>query len=247
MSLTMGSLLKILWRTVILDNSAYQEWRERPNVFLRGIVLIVIVSLVAGLITLAVNLVNQIEPVNVANIQKEIDRWYGYQSQFAPFSQSPEERQFVDDTLKLIVPMVRDIAQVSAPLPRGLVGFFHAFGGWLTRALAAIAGWLFYGTLVLLFANLLGGSAKLPVFLGTVAVYIVPGLLAVLSPVPCLGPLLVLIGTIWSIVVYVKATSVTAGLDAGRAVLAVFAPFLVLVLLSGLLMALFILWLVIIF
>jgi hypothetical protein len=243
----MGSLLKILWRTTILDDSAYQEWRERPNVFLRGIVLIVIISLVAGLITLAVNMVAQIRPVNVASIQEGIDRWYGYQSQFAPYYEDPEARRIVDETMKLVVPMVEDIAQIRAPLPRGVVGFFHAFGSWLSRALAAIAGWLFYGTLVLLFANLLGGSAKLPVFLGTVAVYSVPGLLAILSPVPCLGFLLALIGTIWSIVVYVKATSVTANLDTGRAVLAVLAPFVALVLLSGLLTTLVVLWFVILF
>ena len=32
----MGSLLSTLWKTVILDEAGYQEWRERPNVFLRG-------------------------------------------------------------------------------------------------------------------------------------------------------------------------------------------------------------------
>ena len=35
----MGSLLNTLWKTVILDDAAYQEWRERPNVFLRGITM----------------------------------------------------------------------------------------------------------------------------------------------------------------------------------------------------------------
>jgi hypothetical protein len=243
----MGSLLKILWRTTILDGSAFQEWRERPNVFLRGIVLIVVITLVAGLITMAITLVNQIKPVNVASIQAEIDRWQRYQSEFAPTYEDPETRRIVDETVRLIAPMVQDIANIKAPLPRGIAGFFHAFGAWLTRALAAIAGWLFYGTLVLLFAILLGGKAKLPDFLGTVAVYIVPGLLAVLSPIPCLGFLLALIGTIWSIVVYVKATSVTANIDTGRAVLAVFAPFLALVLLSGLMATLVVLWLVILF
>ena len=243
----MGSLLKILWRTTILDDSAYQEWRERPNVFLRGIVLIVVVTLVAGIIVMAMNLVNQIKPVNVASIQAEIDRWEQYQSQFAPSIEDPEAQRIVDETVRLIAPMIQDITQIRAPLPRGVAGFFHAFGVWLSRALAAIGGWLFYGTLVLLFAILLGGKAKLPVFLGTVAVYIVPGLLAVLSPIPCLGFLLALIGTIWSIVIYVKATSVTANLDAGRAVLAVFAPLLAIVLLSGLVLTLVVLWLVILF
>jgi hypothetical protein len=132
-------------------------------------------------------------------------------------------------------------------LPRGLVGFFNSFGSWLSRALTAIGGWLFYGVLVLLFVNLLGGSAKLPEFLGTVALYIVPGLLVLFQPIPCIGWLLALVGTIWSIVVYMKATSVASGLDTGRTILAVLAPIFALFVLGMVLVALVVLWFVIIF
>jgi hypothetical protein len=243
----MGSLVSALWRTVILDDAAYEEWRERPNVFLRGILLIIVISLVAGLIAFGVNLVNQVKPVDVAGIQEGIDQWFEMQSQFFPLFQDPEVKEMVDDMVRVIVPMVRDLAQIEAPLPRGIVGFFNAFGGWLSRALAAIGGWLFYGALVLITANLLGGTAKLPEFLGTVAVYVVPGLLGVLSPLPCIGGLLTLVGAIWSIVVYIKATSVVAKLDGGRAILAVIAPFFALILLAILLSSLFVLWFVILF
>jgi hypothetical protein len=76
----MGSLLNTLWRTVILDDAAYQEWRERPNVFLRGIILIVVISLVAGLASFAVNLVNQVKPVQIADIDEGINQWLEIQS-----------------------------------------------------------------------------------------------------------------------------------------------------------------------
>jgi hypothetical protein len=136
---------------------------------------------------------------------------------------------------------------VRSTIPRGITGFFQTLGEWLTRAFAAMAGWLFYGALVLIFVNLLGGTAKLPDFYGMVALYAVPGLLALLQPIPCVGGLLVLIGAIWSIVVYIKATSVSTGLDGGRAIIAVVAPFLAITLLVILLSMVAFLWLIIIF
>jgi hypothetical protein len=168
-------------------------------------------------------------------------------SQYLPFSQDPEFQRQWRDMTDVIVPMVRDLANVQAPLPRGITGFLNALGSWLSRALAAIGGWLFYGALVLIAANLLGGSAKLADFLGTVALYVIPGLLLLLQPVPCVGWLLALAGTIWSVVVYVKATSVATGLDGGKAFLAVILPFLAFIVLGLVLSALVVLWFAILF
>jgi hypothetical protein len=78
-------------------------------------------------------------------------------------------------------------------------------------------------------------------------VYVVPGLLGVLSPVPCVGGILLFIGTVWAIVVYVKATSVAAQLDTGRAILAVIAPFLAITVLGAVLTGLAVFWFVILF
>jgi hypothetical protein len=241
----MGSLLSTLGRTLILDDGAFQEWRERPNVFLRGIVLIILISLVAGLVSFGINLVTRVTPVDVDQIVGPMNQWYEYQSEW--FAVDPEFARIWEGTLDVIVPMVRDLSEVGAPLPRGVVGFLNAFGGWLSRALAAIGGWLFYGTLVLLFVNALGGTARLPEFLGTVALYVIPGLLLLLQPIPCVGWLLALVGTIWGVVVYIKATSVASDLDGGRAILAVFAPFFALILLGIILGILVAVWFVILF
>jgi hypothetical protein len=228
----MGNLLSTLGRTLILDEGAFKEWRERPNVFLRGIVLIILISLLAGLTSFGVDLVSRVRPVNVDEIVGPMNQWYKYQSEWFGSTIDPEFRKMWEGMIDVMVPMITDLSEVRAPLPQGVVGFFNAFGGWLSRALTAIGGWLAYGALVLLFVNALGGTAKLPEFLGTVALYIVPGLLVLLQPIPCVGWLLALIGTVWSIVVYIKATSVATDLDGGRATLAVFAPFIALVLLG---------------
>ena len=51
--------------------------------------------------------------------------------------------------------------------------------------MSAWGGWMLYGVLVLIAANLLGGSAKIPDFLGMIALYAVPALLGVFSVIPC--------------------------------------------------------------
>jgi hypothetical protein len=243
----MSNLLSTVFRTAILDDGAFQEWRERPNLFLRGVLLIVIISLVAGLISFAVNLVNQVRPVDVDAIENAVRESFEQQLRWNPGYQDPEVREMFEEMIPVIISMATDLVRIETPLPRGVTGFFTAVGTWLSQSLAAIGGWLFYGALVLIFVNLLGGSAKLPEFLGMVSVYAVPGLLGLLTPVPCVGGLLALAGTIWGIVVYVKATTVTTGLDTGRSIVAVVAPAFALILLALLFAVLVVVWMVILF
>jgi len=143
--------------------------------------------------------------------------------------------------MDVTIEMVADLARIKSPLPRGVSGFLEILGAFLSRAPRALAGWLFYGALVLIAANLLGGTARLPDFLGMV------GLLNLLGPILCLGALLWLVGLIWSVVVYVKAVSVVSGLDTGKSIVAVFAPAVAILLLGILLAILAVLWLIIIF
>ena len=238
----MGNLLSTLARTLILDDSAYQEWRERPNLFLRGIVLIVLVSMIAGLLSFVLILWGEIRPV--AQVEREIRRSLEAQSRFNPYLQDPETQKMITD---FVLPMVSDIANVRTPLPRGIGGFLKAISRWLSQAMISIGGWMFYGALVLIVVNLLGGSAKLPDFLGMVSLYAIPGLLALFQPIPCLGGLLTFVGAVWGILIYIKATSVIARLDAGRAIVAVIAPFIVLSLLAFLLALSWAVWLTFIF
>jgi hypothetical protein len=242
----MSEMIKTVFRTVILDDEAFQAWRERPNIFLRGIILIAIVTLVAGLVTFAVNFVNQVRPVTAVQIEEAIEQSLDMQRRFNPSLQDPEAQRIIDETLGVIVPMIVEISEVDIPIGRGASGFFAALGSYLSSVFASLAGWLFYGALVLVAVNLLGGSAKLPEFLGMVALYVTPGLLGLLRPIPCVGALLAFIGTIWGVVVYIKAVSFTTELDLPKSVLAVLAPIIVLVLLGILLAILFVILLVIV-
>jgi len=242
----MASLVNVLLRTLILDDAAYEDWRERPNIFLRGIALIVIVTLLASLISFGVNLVNRVQPVDAAEVEQEVREALEMQFQWNPAWQDPQMRQMMEETIDVIVPMVVEISRIRAPLPQGVSGFLQAAGNWLSGAAGALGGWLLYGALVLFTANLLGGGARLREFYGMVALYAIPGLLAFFQPVDCIGPLLALVGTIWGIVVYVKATSVVSGLDGVRSTIAVLAPAVALIFLGILLVMVWVLWLVII-
>ncbi len=239
----MGNLLSTVFRTIILDDAAFEEWRERPNLFVRGILLIVAVSLVAGLVSFAIGFVDNVTSVDPREIKEAIEQSF----QFNPAYQDPEFREMMEELMDTLVPMIVEISEVEAPLPRGIAGFFQAVGGWLSGALRSIGGWLFYGALVLVVANLLGGGAKLPDFLGMVSLYAVPGLLNLLAPIPCVGGVIWLVATIWSIVVYVKAVSVMTDLDVGQSILAVLAPAIAIVLLGLLLLILATLWLLLLF
>ena len=243
----MSSLINTLWRSVILDDDAYRDWRERPNIFLRGILLILIITLIAELIPFAVNLWNQVTVPDARQIREQIRESMDLQYQFNPVYEDPEVREMAEESIDAMIGMITDIMAIRPPLPRGVSGFLTALGGWLTRAVGAIGGWLLYGAMVLICVNLLGGGATLREFYGTSALYAVPGLLAILQPVTCVGPLLALVGAIWSIVVYVKATSVVSDLDGGRATVAVLAPAIVLTLAALLLGLLVILWFIILF
>jgi hypothetical protein len=240
-------LLKTLFRTLILEDAAFEDWQQRPNLFLRGIVLIVVVALVAGLSSFGVSLVNHLRPTNVAEIEQGIRQSFEWQYRFNTGYQDPEIRRAMQQMMDVLLPMIKDLVQIPSPLPRGIAGFLEALGGWLSLPLASLGGWLFYGALVFIAANLLGAAIRLPEFLGMVSLYAIPGLLRLLQPIPCLGSILLLIGFVWGLVVYVKAIAVSTELDAGRAVLALFAPFVVLVLAALLLAILATIWLIILF
>ena len=238
----------VLAKTVVLDDTAYREWRDRPHPFVKGVILIVVVSLMAGLITYATDLAYRIRPVNAIQLEKTMRDSFEQSLKWNPVWQNmePEARRMAEKQMDVIVDMVTDLAQIESPLPRRVGGFFGAFASFLSRASGALAGWLFYGALVLIAANLLGGSAKLPDFLGMVSLYTIPGLLGLLGWIPCLGPLLGLAGWIWGIVMYAKAVSVVSDLNTDRAILATLAPAVIILLLGILLSILSVFWLFIV-
>ena len=104
----------------------------------------------------------------------------------------------------------------------------QALGGWVTGALGHLGGFLAYAVWVLLFARLMGGNGGVDRFLGLAALFAIPNLLSIFSPIPCVGPFLAFIGWLWGVAVYVKAVQVSQRLDTGKALLAVILPALIL-------------------
>ena len=96
----MSSMFSTVFRTVLLDDAAYQDWRERPNLFLRGMTLIAIVILIAGLIVFAVNLVNLVRAPDVDKIESEIRQRFDMAARFNPAMQDlPPEVQGMLDSM----------------------------------------------------------------------------------------------------------------------------------------------------
>jgi len=60
---------------------------------LAGIVLIILISLLAGLVSFAVDLANRVKPVQVAAIEEQIDQWFGTQSQFLRSTETLKSRR----------------------------------------------------------------------------------------------------------------------------------------------------------
>jgi hypothetical protein len=107
--------------------------------------------------------------------------------------------------------IARGIAALPTRLPSPLITFLEALGGWLSRPLTMLGGFLGYGIWVILAAKLLGGKGRLQEFLGVAALSSAPYLLLVLERVPCVGPLLRIVAWIWGTIIWIVATAVTHG------------------------------------
>jgi hypothetical protein len=103
----MSAMFNTLLRTLILDDGAFQEWRERPNLFLRGITLILVITLVAGFIVFAVDMVNSVRPIRMAEIEKQIRQGFEMQERFNPGLRDmpPPVRAMMDEMMDVITSM----------------------------------------------------------------------------------------------------------------------------------------------
>lgn len=129
--------------------------------------------------------------------------------------------------------LVSDLSQTLAGLGQPLAGWLAAglssLGAWLNWPLAWLTCWVVYGALVMVVNKALGATVTLQRFYAATGYAAVPLLLTGLSPIPCLGPLLALVGVLWAALVYVKANQAIASFTLARAVLGVLLPLLLLI------------------
>ncbi len=179
-----------------------------------------------------VNFVNTARPVSMEDadqfreeFQRNMEMWQQFMPQQDEFSQQFMQEFF--DNFESGFRIGAAIDSLDTPLPRGLARLFAALGTWVTGALTHLGGWLAYAVWVLLFAKLLGGNGGVDRFLGLTALFAIPNLLSIFSPIPCVGPFIAFIGWLWGIAVYVKAVQVSQRLDTGKAILATILPALI--------------------
>jgi hypothetical protein len=235
----MKAWLSTLWNASLLRTEAFTTFRDRRDVFFQGFLIIVAVALLLGLPALASKGVRAVVPrTSEAQLEEAVAQIENSLRQAEPIlgSMPAETRQQLETFVgmgKAVVAAGVEIANLDARLPRPVGRLFEALGGWLSLPFAqggfplttvSLAAWLGYGIWVMLLAKLLGGRGTLAGFLGTSALYAAPHVLSFFAWIPCLGPLLGLVGFLWGIVIYVKATVVSHELTVGRALVAVFLP-----------------------
>jgi len=228
----MRELLQFAWDVLLFKDEAYAQHIARTDVLKRGLMLLVLVTLLTGVISLIVNLVGDLRPMSVAAQRQEAEQ--GIQEFTSALDAlgryldlSPD---FEEQVLSYVQPgmeMGFRIAELPTRLPKPVGAILKDLGAFLSLPFSRLAGWVGYGIWVLLVAKLLGGRATAAQMLGATALYAVPHALDILGFVSCLGPVLGLVATVWGIAIYVKTLAVVNDFSMDRAIAATVLPALV--------------------
>ncbi len=224
-----GEMLQLARGALLLDTQTFAAQREAPDTFRKGVLLIVIITLLAGSLSFAVSTVKGFLPPKWDAQREKVGNQISQVFEFLPFEMDTKTERMVVGSIEAGLDIGFEIAQLPTPLPRPVKGFLQALGGWITAPLLRLGGWMGYAFWVLLVAKLLGGRATLSQMLGCTALYVAPQILTILQVVPCLGAILGFVAFIWGLVIYVKATAVANELSLGRALLAAVLPAAVLI------------------
>ena len=237
------------WLADILDalrlrGASLAAVAERPDAFMRGLLVIVAVALIVGLPALVSGVAAGFRPVAVEPNETQINPSGAFdlmrpwlRNSGLPDALIEQLTQAMQANAQLSGTVVAEIQRLPTPLPRPAAQAFKAIGAWLSLpfassplplAIASLATWLGYGIFVMLFARLLGGRATLHGFFGATGFFAAPHILNILAPVPVLGVILSVVAFVWGVVIYTIATAVSHRLTAGRALVAVFGPLIVL-------------------
>ena len=224
-----GEMLQLARGALFLNTQTFVAQREARDAFRKGVLLVVIITLLAGSLSFIVSTVKGFLPPKWDAQREEVENQISQVFEFLPFDMDAETEQMIVGSIEAGLDIGFEIAQLPTPLPRPVKDFLQALGGWITAPLLRLGGWMGYAFWVLLIAKLLGGRATLSQMLGCTALYVAPQILTLLRVVPCLGAILGFVAFIWGLVIYVKATAVANELSLGRALLAAILPAAVLI------------------
>jgi hypothetical protein len=224
-----GEMLQLARGALSLDTQTFVAQREARDTFRKGVLFIVVITLLAGSLSLVVSTVKGFLPPKWDAQRDELEDQISQVFKFLPLEMDAETERMIVGSIQAGLDIGFEIAQLPTPLPRPVKDFLQALGGWVTAPLLRLGGWMGYAFWVLLVAKLLGGRATLSQMLGCTALYVAPQILTILQVIPCLGPILAFVAFVWGLVIYIKATAVANELGPGRALLAAILPAAVLI------------------
>lgn len=224
----MKAMLNVMRDAALLREPAMAAFRDRQDAMKRGVAILLACFLVAGSLAFLFSLAASVRPFGPAQADQARQQFTQTLEQFQlSGAMDPAVQAVMDqivDNFEAGLSIGLEIASLPTPLPRGIAGFFTALGGWITSAFGQLLAFIGYGVWVLLFARLLGGNGGVDRFFGLTALFAVPNLLGIFSPIPCVGPLVAFIGWVWGVVVYIKAVQVSQRFTVGRAAAAALLP-----------------------
>jgi len=236
--------------SLLFRTSSFVVWRDRPDVFGRGLLLLVIVSLLVGLATGATGLVRELRAPSPESALEQMRAGFrqGMEQARATAEIPPEVDKQIEEYFEAGLSMGLAIAELPVRLLQPTGHILEAIGRLLSTPFEWLGGWMVYTLLVTIAAYLMGGKGSVQRMLGLTALHAAPRLLGIIPPllglIPVAGPTLEIftgaavgIGTwIWGTLIYIAATAVASEFDWARATLTVLAPVLfltILVLVGG--------------
>lgn len=200
----------------------------------QGLGMIALLGLVAGIIPLLANLWQGIAMGAAVPLAQAANNVAPLTTAYPP-----------DSPIYIFSTTVQTIAGLPPRMPGVLAGLLSALGVWINTPLSWLALWIVYGLFVGGLARLMGAANTLQAFFAATAFAAVPLVLTGLAPIPWIGPLLALAGTVLAFAVYYMAVRYVTRLDGGRTFLAMLLPLAVglvlplLALLAGLIASFF--------
>ena len=228
----MSDLLRTLGNALFFQDEGYVRLRDAKDNFARGLLILVVISLIVGLFNSLADYLTlvRISPVEqVEQAQAGMRQTIEQLAQMGVFGANPI---FVEQFLRnmeaglAIGKAVAEVVEETTPLPYPVVVAFQVLGGWLSYPFNWISRWMLFTLVVLVFAKLLGGTATVREMLATTSLVAVPHLLDAFRFLPIAGGLLSLVAFVWGGAVYVKGVAVANRFGIERALLAVLAPLL---------------------
>jgi hypothetical protein len=227
-----------------LRQATFAAWREDERGLARGVLFVAVIALAAGLVPLADMALDAINPPSPeaerAEMQAQFDALYGPLALVLP----EENMQSLRENTAAALDLQAAVDSLPKPLPAPASDLLLAVGVWLGLSVVALGNWFGYTIWALLISRWLGGSGGIRHIFSTTALaaaprlfYALTALIGLLLPGGLLAAGLGLLFWLWSVVVYVRAVQVAAGVSLPRALIAALAPALAVMLLVGCLLS----------